>query len=116
MANAAREPDPSAPPNGAGAAALLSAAIGGFALGVLALAGDAFAGVARVLNIWPPTGPLSGVTCLAIVIWWVAWFALARRWAGRNVVLHRINWIAVALFAGGVLLTFPPFMDLLQGR
>lgn len=116
MADEAREPESGAPPNGPGAAALLSAAIGGFALGVLALAGDAFGGVARALNVWPPTGPLSGVTGLAIVIWLVAWFVLGRRWTRRNVQLHRINWIAVALFAGGVLLTFPPFMDLLQGR
>ncbi|HTW36973.1 MAG TPA: hypothetical protein VMD49_00210 [Steroidobacteraceae bacterium] len=107
---------PNVPPNGPGAAALLAAGLGGFVLGVCALAGDAFPRVARALNLWPPTGPLSGVTGVAIIVWLLAWLALGWRWSGRNVAMHRINWIAAALFIGGLLLTFPPFMDLLQGR
>ena len=106
----------SPPANGPAAAALLAAGIGGFTLGVLALAGDAFRGVARALNFWNPTGPLSGVTDVAIVVWLISWFVLARLWAGRNLRLGRINLIAAGLFTAGLLLTFPPFMDLLQGR
>lgn len=104
------------PPSGAAAAALLSAAIGGFTLGVFSLAGDAFAPVARAFTIWRPTGPLSGVTDGAIIVWLIVWIALSRLWARREMNLHRINRIALALFAGGLLLTFPPFMDLLQGK
>ncbi len=104
------------PPNGGAAAAVLAAAIGVCTLGVLALAGDALPAVAHALNIWQPTGPLSGVTGLAIIVWLAVWFTLARRWASRNLNFRRINLIALALIVAGALLTFPPFMDLLQGK
>ena len=63
-----------------------------------------------------PTGPLSGVTGLAIFVWLASWLVLAQRWKARDLNLAVVNTIAVVLFAGGVLLTFPPFMDLLQGK
>jgi hypothetical protein len=102
--------------SGPGAAAVLAAAIGGFALGILALAADACPALARVLSFWNPTGPLSGVTDIAIAVWFVSWFALSRRWVGRNPNLQRINVAAAVLIGVGLLLTFPPFMDLLQGK
>ena len=102
--------------NGAGASAVLSAAIGCLTLGVLALAGDAFPKVAAMLNVWKPMGPLSGVTDLAILVWLVAWFVLSRRWARRTVNLRHVNWASLAMFVAALLLTFPPFMDLLQGK
>ena len=104
------------PPNGAAAAAVLAAAIGICTLGVLALAGDAVPAVAHALNVWNPTGPLSGVTGLAIIVWLAAWFGLAHSWARRDLNFRRINWVALVLIIAGALLTFPPFMDLLQGR
>src|SRR5579862_1083255 len=100
-------------PAGPGAAAVLSAAIGFFALGVLALAADAISSLARVLTFWNPTGPLSGVTDIAIIVWLLSWFVLSRRWAQSNPNLLRINAAAALLFVVGLLLTFPPFMDLL---
>ncbi|MGA2562026.1 MAG: hypothetical protein ABSF96_00555 [Steroidobacteraceae bacterium] len=102
--------------SGPGAAAVLAAAIGGFALGILALAADASPALARILNFWNPTGPLSGVTDIAIAVWFLSWFALSRRWVGRNPYLQRINVAAAVLLGVGLLLTFPPFMDLLQGK
>jgi uncharacterized membrane protein (DUF4010 family) len=102
--------------NGSGAAAVLAAALGCFALGVLALAGDASPHIAQALNFWKPTGPLSGVTDLAIIVWLGVWFALSRLWARRSVNLTTVNVASFALFAAGLLLTFPPFMDLLQGK
>lgn len=102
--------------NGPGAAAILAAAGGCFALGVLALAGDASPPIAAALKVWKPTGPLSGVTDVAILLWLVIWFALNRLWRRRTVNMATINLASVALFVGGVLLTFPPFMDLLQGK
>src|SRR5579862_3097350 len=98
------------PPNGGAAAAVISAALGIGTLGILALAGDAVPAVARALNVWNPTGPLSGVTGLAILAWLAAWFALARRWAARNLDFRRINIIALLLIIAGALLTFPPAM------
>jgi hypothetical protein len=113
MANEAGDP---APPNGAAAAATLGAALGAFTLGVCALAGDASTAVAHVLNVWNPTGPLSGVTAVAIIVWLAAWFLLGRAWRARNLDFRRINRLALTLIIAGMLLTFPPFMDLLQGR
>ena len=103
-------------PNGPGAAAILAAGIGSAALGILSLAGDAFPAISSLLTFYNPTGALSGVTTTAIVIWLVAWFILARRWGTMTVALARINLVAFALLAVGVLLTFPPVMDLLQGK
>jgi hypothetical protein len=102
--------------NGAVAAAVLSAAIGCFALGTLAFAGDAVSGIAHALNVWNPTGPLSGVTDAAIAIWLMTWFLLSVRWVRREVNMGYVNITSALLFAGGLLLTFPPFMDLLQGK
>lgn len=104
------------PPNGAGAAAVLAAGIGGLVLGILALAADAVAAIGRLLNIWNPTGPLSGVTSAAILAWLVAWLVLTRLWSSRNLDLRRINVLAAAMLVAGLLLTFPPFMDLVQGK
>lgn len=103
-------------PNGAGAAAILAAGAGSLALGVLALAGDAWPALRARLVLWPPTGPLSGVSTGAVVIWLAAWAVLARRWSGREVSLGRVNIVAFAMLIAGLLLTFPPFMDLLQGK
>ncbi len=102
--------------NGPGAAAILAAAGGCFALGVLALAADASPALARTLKFWIPTGPLSGVTDVAMVFWLVLWFALNRLWRTRSVSIIGVNLTSTLLFVGGVLLTFPPFMDLLQGK
>lgn len=103
-------------PNGPGAAAILAAGIGSLALGVFAFAGDASPPILRAFNFWNPTGPLSGVTLTAMIVWLVAWFAFARVWTGRSVNLGRINTAALVMLVAGLLLTFPPFMDLLQGK
>jgi len=108
-------PMPEAMPNGPGAAAVLAAGIGSLALGVFALAGDAVPTIRSAFNIWNPSGPLSGVTTGAVVVWLVAWFLLARRWSNRDVGLTAVTVTALAMLAGGLLLTFPPFMDLVQG-
>lgn len=102
--------------NGRGAAAVLAAGIGCFALALLALAGDASKNISAVLNFWKPTGPLSGVTDVAILIWLAAWLVFSRLWGKRDVNLARINVISVAMFAAAILITFPPIMDFLQGK
>ncbi len=104
------------PTNGGAAAAVLAAAIGCFMLGVCALVGDSSVAMAYRFNVWNPTGPLSGVTTLSIIVWLVAWLVLARLWSARNLDLGRINLLAMALIVAGLLLTFPPVMDLLQGK
>ncbi len=103
-------------PNGPGAAAILAAGIGSAAMGVLAFAGDASDAIGKALNFYNPTGTLSGVTTLAIIIWLIAWFVLARIWGTKTVDVVKINIVSFVLLAVGFLLTFPPFMDLLQGK
>lgn len=103
-------------PNGPGAAAILAAGIGSGMLGVFALASDASSALRHAFTVWPPSGDLSGVTLVAIVIWLAAWFGLSRLWAGRDVSLMRVNVAAFAMLIVGLLLTFPPFMDFLQGK
>jgi hypothetical protein len=103
-------------PNGPGGAAILAAGIGCAAMGILAFAGDASDAIGMALNFYNPTGTLSGVTTLAIVVWLIAWFLLDRAWQARTVAMAKVNVVAFVLLAVGFLLTFPPFMDLLQGR
>ena len=103
-------------PNGPGGAAILAAGIGCAAMGVLAFAGDASAPIGKALIFYNPTGALSGVTTLAIILWLVSWFALNRLWRNETVEMVKVNIASFALLAVGFLLTFPPFMDLLQGK
>jgi hypothetical protein len=103
-------------PNGAAAAAILSAGAGCFSLGVCAWLADAFKSSAHFFIFYGPTGPLSGVTTTGILIWLVSWGILSRAWRGKSVPMGIINTISILLLATGLLLTFPPFGDLLQGR
>jgi hypothetical protein len=103
-------------PNGPGAAAILAAGIGCAAIGILFLAGDASEAIGKLLNFYNPAGTLSGVTTLAIIIWLGVWFALDRMWHTKTVSIAKINVAAFVLLALSLLLTFPPFVDLLQGK
>ena len=103
-------------PNGSGAAAILAAGIGSAVLGILALAGDAWPAIGKFLNFYNPTGTLSGVSTLAILAWLVSWVVLNRVWRDRQVAMVRVSMLSFALLAVGFLLTFPPFMDLVQGK
>jgi hypothetical protein len=109
-------PDMDTLPNGSAAAAILAAGIGCGTLGILAFAADASPAIGSSLNIYNPTGTLSGVTTGAIAVWVVAWLVLNRLWHARTLAMFGINIAAFGLLAVGFLLTFPPFMDLLQGK
>lgn len=98
--------------NGFGAAAVLAAGIGAFTLAVLAIAADRIASVQRLMVFYKPTGPLSGVTTAAILIWLLTWGILGWRWRNRTVAVGRTNAMALVLLGLSLLLTFPPFVDL----
>ena len=100
-------------PNGSGAAAMLAAATGSFALAIVAFAGDKSISIKNSLNFYKPTGPLSGVTTLAILVWLLTWLILEWRWGKRAVVMSRINRVSLALLVLSILLTFPPIVDFL---
>ena len=103
-------------PNGAAAAAILSAGIGCFSVSLLGWLGDALSPLAHFFIFYNPTGPLSGVTTTAIIRWLIAWMLFSRIWGGKNLPLSRINVIALLLLVAGLLLSFPPIGDLLQGK
>lgn len=102
--------------NGAAAAAILSAGVGCFSVSVFGLLSDAFPALAHFLNFYNPTGPLSGVTTTAIMVWLFLWAILSRSWKRRSLPMGRINTIAFLLLGIGMLLSFPPFGDFLQGK
>jgi hypothetical protein len=99
--------------NGSAAAAILAAGIGSFILGVFAVAGDKSALLKSWFTFYKPTGPLSGVTTSAIVVWLVCWGALQWRWRKSNVSAGLISTLALLLLLLGLMLTFPPIADVL---
>lgn len=98
--------------NGSGAAAILSAAVGSFALALIALAGDKSPAIRNRLIFYKPTGPLSGVTDLAILIWLVLWLVLELRWSKKNVAAGWVVAASFILLGLSFLLTFPPIADI----
>ncbi len=92
---------------------MLSAAIGSLVLAILAGAGDKSVPIKNGLNFYKKTGPLSGVTTAAIVVWFLAWGLLEWRWGKREVSLTSITRLSLALLVLSILLTFPPIVDLL---
>jgi hypothetical protein len=99
-------------PNGPGAAAILAAGIGSFALGMLAVLADHVAGFGRMMVFYRPTGPLSGVTACAVLVWLAVWAILDRSWRRRTVRARPLVTAAIVLLLLGLLLTFPPLGDL----
>lgn len=100
-------------PNGSGAAALLAAGTGSLMVAIFAIAGDKSASIKTFFTFSKATGPLSGVTTSAIVVWLVVWAILLARWSKRTVSIGPISAAALVLLGLGVLLTFPPLADLL---
>ena len=98
--------------NGSGAAAILSAGIGSFALAILAIAADKLVSIKSALIFYKPTGPLSGVTTAAILIWLVTWTILNWRWRKKTLAIGPVAALAIALLLLSLLLTFPPIADL----
>ena len=103
-------------PNGPVAAAVLSCGFGCLVLGVLAVAADGSKSLSSLLNFYNPTGPLSGVTTVAIALWLIAWALLSARWKTKTLAFGKVTAVAFALLGAGLLLTFPPFGDLFLGR
>jgi hypothetical protein len=107
-----RSPPRPSLPSGYGAAALLSAGIGSFALAVIAIASDHIAGFRRLMTLYRPTGPLSGVTTAALLVWLIVWGVLHLRWRNRDVRMPLVSAIAIVLLIAAFLLMFPPIADL----
>jgi hypothetical protein len=100
-------------PNGSGAAAILAAGIGSMMVAIFAIAADKSAAIKSMMIFYKPTGPLSGVTTSAILVWLISWAILDLLWRKRSVSLGRISTAALVLLVLSLLLTFPPIADLL---
>jgi hypothetical protein len=98
--------------NGAGAAAVMAAGAGCFAVGVLAVLGDVLPAFKKAMIFYKPTGPLSGVTTVAVMVWLAVWGLLEWRWGRRDVRMGRVGAAAFVLLALGLMLTFPPIAEL----
>lgn len=91
--------------HGAAHAAFLAAAIGGAALGLVVLLGEA--GVFSAPSLYGPAGGLSGRSTIAVVAWLVAWVLLHRAWKDRAAPRSAFAWTC-ALVGFAVIATFPP--------
>lgn len=111
-AQSASNPQAKLNPNGAGAAAVLAAGIGSLSIAAFAILADKIAPIKSLMIFYKPTGPLSGVTTCAIVLWLAVWALLHWRWSWRNVEVGRVTAAAFILLFLSVLLTFPPIADL----
>jgi len=94
-------------------AVLVSAAAGCLSIGLFYLLGDKSAACNHLLSIYPASGALSGVLVLGLLVWFVCWVILARRWSSRPPNVATAMRMAILLLLGSLLLTFPPFVRLL---
>ena len=100
--------------NGKASAAVLSAGIGSFLLGLFALLAEVNKTVKGLLEFYPPGGTLSGISTLAVVGWLASWVILHFAWRNRDVRFDRVFIIAVVFIGLGLLFMFPPFVKVFK--
>jgi hypothetical protein len=99
-------------PNGAGAAALLAAAIGVFVIGFMTTLASASPGFANSLAWITSVGPLSGKTGVGVIVWLVSWVFLHNRYKDVDMDLGRaLRWTGILILLGW-LGTFPIFYEM----
>jgi H+/Cl- antiporter ClcA len=107
---------PTIQPNGPAWAALLAAALGGLAFGVLTDISEVSKSAAAHLLWYPPAGALSGVALAAVAIWLVKWAVLHVLWKNKHIKNQQPLLIAIGLLIlAAIITTFPPFYELLGG-
>jgi len=102
-------------PSGPAVAAMISAAIGCLTIGVLTTGAVLSLDLKNALNIYNPSGPLSGKTTLGIAVWLISWLLLGFLWKDKELDLRRSFIITMVLIVVGLLLTFPPFFEAFGG-
>jgi hypothetical protein len=100
-------------PNGVAAAAILAASIGACVFGATIVVTEAVpAWMNAAAQVYPPSGPISGRSTLAVVTYVVALVVLIRLWHARNVNFGRVWTVSLVLLALGLLGSFPLFYGL----
>ena len=99
--------------NGQVWAAILAAAIGCFAMGVIIDLAEASTEISKALNFYNPTGDLSGKSSLGVLVWLCAWGVLHILWKNRTIRWPgKILALTIALLLLAMLTVFPPFFGL----
>lgn len=97
--------------DGPAVAAIFSAGLGIFVLGLCTVLASANPAVNHFLNWHPPAGPLSGKSSMAVLVWLAAWGALHLCWRRKEIKFAKIWRFSLALIFLGFLLTFPPVFE-----
>ena len=97
--------------NGVAAAAVLAAGIGSFVLGVLTTLKASSEAIRQAFSFYVPTGPLSGQTTIAVVVWLLAWIVFHHMWKSRDVNFKKVFTMALILIIIGLVGTFPPLFE-----
>ncbi|MBI4055358.1 MAG: hypothetical protein HY402_04405 [Elusimicrobia bacterium] len=97
--------------NGPAAAALLSAGLGCFVVGLDTVLAQIFPAISSFFNWCPPAGPLSGKSGLAVIVWLVSWAFLSAVWNDKEVDFHVVWRAALTLVILANLLVFPPVFE-----
>ena len=93
-------------------AAMAAAGVGSAAVRVLTTFAELSPGLKNILNFYDPVGLLSGKTTVAVILWLIAWYALARCWHARSPGMKSALVAMFVLIGVGVVGTFPPFFEL----
>lgn len=100
-------------PNGPVLAALTSAGVGCFFVGLTTVLAAASKPLNAAFSMYKPSGALSGESTLAVIVWLLVWVVLGRRWHMRSLVPGRVLAVASVLLFLGLLMTFPPVVRVL---
>lgn len=98
-------------PSGPAAAAVLSAGLGCFIIGLNVVLAQASPSIKKLLSWCPPAGPLSGKTGVGVITWLVLWAVLHAAWKNKELSFQRIwtaTWILLTL---ANILVFPPVFE-----
>ncbi len=93
------------------AAALLASGIGSAALGLFSLLAAALAPLKKMMTLYNPVGPLSGMTAFPVMLWLLAWAVLHIRWKDKEKSFAKIFTVTIMLVLVGMAGTYPPVYE-----
>jgi peptidoglycan biosynthesis protein MviN/MurJ (putative lipid II flippase) len=102
--------------SGPAGAAILSASIGCFVIGLNVILSTISYNIRDLLNWYKPAGPLSGKTAVALIVWLVSWFILHTLWRKKEINLNVIYILSLVLVGVAFIFVFPPFYELFEHR
>lgn len=98
--------------NGRALAAILSASVGSLLLGLFSFLADLSKTLKDFFTFYPPSGPLSGISTIAIIGWLASWLVLYFAWRNHEVEFGGAFTIGLILIGLGLLFMFPPFIEI----